>query len=288
MKKIHRIAAALAMFLGLSTAHAAGGGFPLDHFPTEKLTDQAALQNGAKLFVNYCLNCHSATSMRYNRLADIGLSDDQIRNNLLFSAEKVGELMKISMTPADAKEWFGALPPDLSVIARARASHAGSGADWLYTYLRTYYRDETRPTGWNNAVFESVGMPHVLWQLQGNRGATIEEIKSFKDEKTGKIAGYNKVVISFDAAGQRSESTSKLDGLNHHESRTITLAKADGGILPQARYDEAVADLVAFVAYMSDPTAQSRTRLGVWVLLFLSFFTVLAWWLNKEYWKDIK
>lgn len=288
MKKIHRIAAALAMFVGLSVAHAAGGGFPLDHFPTEKLTDQAALQRGAKLFVNYCLNCHGASSMRYNRLADIGLTDDQIKNNLLFTADKVGELMKVAIAPHDAKEWFGAMPPDLSVIARARASGAGSGADWLYTYLRTYYRDATRPTGWNNAVFESVGMPHVLWQLQGSRGATIEEIRPVKDPATGKAVGFEKTVVTFDATGQRTETTSKLDGLHHHEGRTITLAKAEGGMLTQANYDEAVSDLVAYVTFMSDPSAKARTRLGVWVLLFLALFTVLAWWMNREYWKDVK
>lgn len=285
---IHRIAAAAAIFLGLSVAHASGGGYPLDHFPAEKLTDQAALQKGAKLFVNYCLNCHSASSMRYNRLSDIGLSEDQIKANLLFTAEKVGDPMKIAMAPSDARWFFGALPPDLSVIARARSSNAGSGADWLYTYLRTYYRDATRPTGWNNAVFESVGMPHVLWQLQGNRGATIEEIRSVKDQKTGKVTGYNKTVVAFDESGQRSEASSKLEGLHHHESRTITLGKASGGVLGQPAYDEAVADLVAFVTYLSDPSANARTRLGVWVLLFLGLFTVLAWWLNREYWKDIK
>ena len=173
MKTFRKFIAALPLALGLSLAQASDAGFPLDHFPVEKLTDIAALQSGAKLFVNYCLNCHGASSMRYNRLQDIGLTEDQIRKNLLFSAEKVGEQMKVAISPNDAKEWFGALPPDLSVIARARASGAGSGSDWLYTYLRAYYRDSTRATGWNNAVFENVGMPHVFWELQGARGVTI-------------------------------------------------------------------------------------------------------------------
>ena len=288
MKLLKKLAAALPFALGLSLAQASGGGYPLDHFPLEKLTDQGALQNGAKLFVNYCLNCHSASSMRYNRLTDIGLTEEQIKKNLLFTGEKVGDQMRIALTPADAKAWFGALPPDLSVIARARASGQGSGADWLYTYLRTYFRDAGRPTGWNNAVFESVGMPHVLWELQGSRGATIEEIKAVKDEKTGAPTGFAKVTVSFDAAGQRSEKTEKLEGTSHHESRTVTVGKAAGGMLAQAQYDDAVADLVAYVTYMSDPSAKTRTRLGVWVLLFLSLFTVFAWWLNKEYWKDIK
>ncbi len=140
----------------------------LDRAP-DRATDNAALQNGAKLFINNCLNCHGASYVRYNRLMDIGLTEQQIKDNLLFTAEKIGEPMGISMPRKDAKEFFGAWPPDLSLIARARASGDGSGADWLYTYLRGFYRDEKRPTGWNNVVFDSVGMPHVLWELQGEQ-----------------------------------------------------------------------------------------------------------------------
>lgn len=140
----------------------------LDRAP-DRATDNAALQNGAKLFINNCLNCHGASYVRYNRLTDIGLTEQQIKDNLLFTAEKIGEPMGISMPRKDAKEFFGAWPPDLSLIARARASGDGSGADWLYTYLRGFYRDEKRPTGWNNVVFDSVGMPHVLWELQGEQ-----------------------------------------------------------------------------------------------------------------------
>lgn len=131
--------------------------------------DFAALQHGAKIFVNYCLNCHSASYMRYNRLTDLGLSEAQIKDNLLFTADKVGETMTIAMKRADAKAWFGAAPPDLTVIARARSSEFGSGSDWLYTYLRSFYRDDERPTGWNNTVFPNVGMPHALWELQGDQ-----------------------------------------------------------------------------------------------------------------------
>ncbi|GAA4406936.1 cytochrome c1 [Quisquiliibacterium transsilvanicum] len=286
MNAFKKFLIALPLALGLSVAQAAAGGYPLDHFPTGKLTEQAALQNGAKLFVNFCLNCHGASSMRYNRLMDIGLSEEQIKKNLLFSADKVGEPMKISMDPVDAKVWFGAQPPDLSVIARARASGAGSGADWLYTYLRAYYRDASRPIGWNNAVFPSVGMPHVLWEMQGSRGATIEDIKAVKDEG-GATTGFQKIVVSFDTDGNRTEVKEKVDG-HPHEGTTVTLGKAEGGSLSAARYDEEVADLVAYITFMSDPSAQARTRMGVWVLLFLAFFTVLAWWMNKEYWKDIK
>ena len=165
-------------------ALASGTELHLDRAP-DRANDMAALQNGAKVFVNYCLNCHSASYMRYNRLRDIGLSDAQVKDNLLFTAEKVGEPMKIAMQRAEAKAWFGAAPPDLTVIARARASEFGSGADWLYTYLRTFYRDENRPTGWNNVVFENVGMPHVLWELQGDQEMGADH--KLKLAKPGKL-----------------------------------------------------------------------------------------------------
>src|SRR5690606_18595371 len=137
-------------------------------------SDLSSLQNGAKLFVNHCLNCHSASSMRYNRLRDIGLTEEQIKNNLLFTQDKVGGMMTTAMRPDDAKAWFGAVPPDLSVMARAKASPSGTGADYLYTYLRTFYKDDTRPTGWNNMVVPNVAMPHVMWQEQGVRVAKFE------------------------------------------------------------------------------------------------------------------
>jgi ubiquinol-cytochrome c reductase cytochrome c1 subunit len=165
-------------------AFAAGAELHLDKAP-DRARDEAALQNGAKVFVNYCLSCHSASYMRYNRLKDIGLSDDQVRGNLLFTADKVGEPMRISMQRAEAKQWFGAAPPDLTVIARARASEFGSGSDWLYTYLRGFYRDETRPTGWNNVVFANVGMPHALWELQGEQ--VMGEDHQLKLAKLGKL-----------------------------------------------------------------------------------------------------
>ena len=165
-KLIAGLAAALCLVTG---AVANEGGAPWDKFPTEKMNSQASLQNGAKLFVNYCLNCHAAAFMRYNRLKDIGLTDEQIRTNLLFAGDKVGDLMKVSMDPREAKAWFGATPPDLTLVARSRAGSQGSGADYLYTYLRGFYRDESRPTGWNNTAFANVGMPHVLWQLQGEQ-----------------------------------------------------------------------------------------------------------------------
>ncbi|MDP1651144.1 MAG: cytochrome c1 [Rhodocyclaceae bacterium] len=158
----------IALLCAPLLAFAAGAELRLDKAP-DRARDYPALQNGAKVFINYCLNCHSASYMRYNRLQDIGLTEQQIKDNLLFTTDKVGELMTIGMRRAEAKQWFGVPPPDLTVIARARASEFGSGSDWLYTYLRGFYRDDARPTGWNNTVFSNVGMPHVLWELQGEQ-----------------------------------------------------------------------------------------------------------------------
>lgn len=146
----------------------ASASVQLDKWPGT-VADKPALQNGAKLFVNYCLNCHGASYLRYNRLTELGLTEQQVKDNLMFTAEKIGEPMRITARSDEQKQWFGAAPPDLTVIARARASADGSGADWLYTYLRQFYRDDNRPTGWNNLAFENVGMPHIFWELQGEQ-----------------------------------------------------------------------------------------------------------------------
>lgn len=174
-------------------AFASGAELHLDRAPDHS-RDYAALQHGAKIFVNYCLNCHSASYMRYNRLTDIGLSEAQIRDNLLFASDKVGETMTIAMKRADAKAWFGAAPPDLTVIARARASEFGSGSDWLYTYLRSFYRDDERPTGWNNTVFPNVGMPHALWELQGEQVMVADHKLKLVKEGTLKAQEYDAMV----------------------------------------------------------------------------------------------
>ena len=143
-------------------ALAAGGGAKLDRAPVN-LHDKMSLQRGAQIFVNHCLNCHAASAMRYSRLADIGLAEQQIRENLLFTSDKVGDPMATTLDPKEGKAWFGVMPPDLSLVARAR------GADWLYTYLRAFYRDPAAKSGWNNTVFPNVGMPHVLWEYQGGQ-----------------------------------------------------------------------------------------------------------------------
>ena len=242
--------AMLALALGAAGAPAmAQETIALDHAP-ERANDLASLQHGAQLFVNYCLNCHSANLMRYSRLQDLGISQKQIEANLLFSADKVGSTMSIAMRADDAKNWFGAVPPDLSVEARSR------GNDWLYTYLRSFYRDDTRPTGWNNLVYENVSMPHALWQLQGVRAAKFEDaVDKETGEKVHRFTGYQQVT-----PGKRSP----------------------------ADYDADVADLVAYLGWMSEPEQHTRKQLGVWVLLFLGGMTFVAWRLNAAYWKNIE
>lgn len=161
-----KIILSLICVLGLTTSvHANVAGPAWDKAP-DKINDMAALQSGAKTFVNYCLNCHSAAFMRFNRLQDIGLTPEQIKDNLLVTNGKLGETMIAAIDPKQAKAWFGVNPPDLTVIARSRAGAGGTGTDYLYSYMRGFYRDEGKPTGWNNHIFPNVAMPHVLWEMQ--------------------------------------------------------------------------------------------------------------------------
>jgi len=211
----------------------------------------AALQSGAKLFVNYCLNCHSASLMRYNRLRDIGLTEDQIKQNLLFATDKVGDTMTVAMGAKDAKDWFGAAPPDLSVMARAKS------VDYIYTYLRSYYRDDTRPTGWNNLAYPNTAMPNPLWQLQGIRSADFVD----KDD-------------------------AETPGMKIHEFEKFNEVTA--GSMNAVDFDNAVADIAAFMDFMAEPAREERHRIGVVVLLFLGIFTFITWRLNAAFWKDVK
>ena len=251
MKKlILTLIAALGIVTG---AHAAEGGIAWDKAPN-RTNDLASLQNGAKLFVNYCLGCHSAAFMRFNRLQDIGISEQQIKDNLLFTTDRVGDVMKANLDPRQAKEWFGANPPDLTLVARSRAGHGGTGADYLYTYLRTYYRDDTKATGWNNLVFPSVGMPHALWELQGDRRPVYTKVE------------------------QHGHEVDVFKGWEQVRPGTMT----------PLQYDQAVGDLVNYLQWMAEPAQNTRVRVGVWVLLFLLVALVFVWRLNAAYWKDVK
>jgi ubiquinol-cytochrome c reductase cytochrome c1 subunit len=255
MKTLKQLAVGLVAVLALAGngVQAASEGIAWDKAPN-KTNDMAALQNGAKLFVNYCLNCHSAAFMRYNRLKDIGVTEQQIKDNLLFATDKVGETMKAAIDPRQAKEWFGGNPPDLTVIARSRSGHGGTGADYLYTYLRTYYRDDTKATGWNNLAFPSVAMPHVLWELQGVREPVFED-REDHGHKTSVFKGWKQV---------------------------------SAGTMSPLQYDQAMGDLVGYLQWMAEPAQNTRVRIGVWVLMFLMLFTFIAWRLNAAYWKNIK
>lgn len=254
MKKILlTLALSVAALLPALPAHAASEGIHWDKAPNVT-NDLPALQNGARLFVNYCLGCHSAAFMRYNRLQDIGLTEQQIKDNLLFTTDRVGETMKAAIDPKQAKEWFGAVPPDLTLIARSRSGHGGTGADYLYTFLRTFYADPTKPTGWNNLAFPNVGMPHALWELQGKREPVFDTVKSHGHD-TQVFKGWKQV---------------------------------SAGTMTPVQYDQAIGDLVGYLQWMGEPAQNNRVRVGVWVLLFLLVFTLIAWRLNAAYWKDVR
>jgi ubiquinol-cytochrome c reductase cytochrome c1 subunit len=253
-----RLLVVLGLALPLAPAAANEGDYPWDRFPASKMTDMPALQNGARIFTNYCLGCHSASYMRYNRMNDIGLTDAEIKKNLLFATDKVGDTMKAAIDPREAKDWFGTAPPDLSVIARSRAEVGkGSGADYLYTLWRTFYRDDTRPTGWNNLAFPDIAMPHALWQLQGERRAKFVEVKDPHEEgrTMRRFAGFEQITP---------------------------------GTLDERQYDETVGDLVAYLQWMGEPAQGSRVRVGVGVLIFLGLLVVITWRLNAAYWRTIR
>ena len=226
------------------SAFAAGGGATLQ--AGNDLSDRASLQRGAQLYMNYCAGCHSLKYMRYSRMAeDLGLTEDEVMKNLNFTGAKFGEQVQVSMPAAGGEKWFGKMPPDLSVISRVR------GSDWIYTYLKSFYLDESRPLGWNNKLFPNASMPNPLWEMQGLQQPVF---------------------------GAKTES-----GELPVEGFSISQA---GSQTPQ-QFDQTVRDIAAFLEYAGEPAALKRPALGVWVILFLSFFTLMAWLLKKEYWRDV-
>lgn len=235
------ILCAMLALLAVSSGVLAAGGGPLEHADVN-IRDTAATQRGARLFVNYCFSCHSASYMRYNRLAeDLGLGEELVMKHLVFADAKIGDTMDIAMQPGDAEAWLGKAPPDLSLIARAR------GADWLYTYFLTFYRDESG--GWNNLLLPNASMPHVLWQLQGIQEPVYGE----------------------------------------HEGRRVIegLELAEPGLLSPEEYRESMRDLATFLEYLSEPSEIKRRNVGIWVMLFLALFALLAYALKAEYWRDV-
>jgi ubiquinol-cytochrome c reductase cytochrome c1 subunit len=239
--------AAVALSFNVSPAWANTETVALDTAPIN-LKDQASLQRGARNFVNYCMNCHSAQFMRYSHLTQIGLTEDQIKNNLMFGTDKIGDTMVSALDAKDAKAWFGGAPPDLTLVARVR------GSDWLYTFLRSFYRDDTTPSGWNNRVFKNVGMPHVLHDLQGTQLLA----------KVGEKKGHGEM------------------------EPVMGLVVGRAGKMSATEYDLFVKDLVNYLTFMGEPARPQRTQMGVMILFFLVLAFFAALWLKNEYWKDVK
>jgi ubiquinol-cytochrome c reductase cytochrome c1 subunit len=259
----------LAVFLAGSGAVLAseGADVRMDPAPIHRL-DVESLQRGARNFVNYCLNCHSAKYMRYQRLTDLGIDVSMIQDNLMFPTKKVGDTMVAAMTPADAKAWFGVTPPDLTVEARVR------GADWLYNYFLGFYQDNTSRTGWNNLVFPNVGMPHVLWQLSG-RGRLVE---TEYDSEEKAVAGVIAV-----------KGLAKLEPGKNGKWLVLSIQPdpdAPGALTP-VEYKAWVADLVNYLDYMAEPAKNKRISLGIIVLIYLGVLFAFAYALKRAVWKDI-
>lgn len=251
------ILAVLPVFASASTALE----YPLDKVDVD-LTDKAALQDGARTFANYCMGCHGAQFQRYERVAtDLGIPTDVMMENLVFTGAKIGDHMKTGMQPQDAKVWFGAAPPDLTLVARVR------GNDWLYTYLRTFYEDPTRPYGVNNKVFPNVGMPNVLVGLQGRQVIGCKQVQVVENGK--------KVFDPLTGTPVTEEGC--------HELTVVPKT----GALSEAEFDEKIKNLVSFLAYSANPVKLESQRIGTYVLLFLAFFFVFAYLLKREYWKDV-
>ena len=259
MKKLFAafVLAALPVFSWASAALE----YPLDKVDID-LTDKAAMQDGARTFANYCMGCHSAKFQRYERVAkDLGIPEELMLENLVFTGAKIGEHMKIGMQPEDAKVWFGAAPPDLTLVARVR------GTDWLYTYLRTFYEDPTRPWGVNNKVFPAVGMPNVLVGLQGRQ-----------------VIGCKQVQVV--EGGKKQFDPLTGTPITHEDCHQLTVVPKTGTLTTE-QFDEKVKNLVSFLAYSANPVKLESQRIGTYVLLYLAFFFVFAYLLKREYWKDV-
>ena len=240
-------------------------GLRLEPAPAHRL-DTESLQRGARNFANYCLNCHSAQYMRYNRLTDIGISEQEIGDNLMFATDKIGSTMSAAISKADASAWFGAAPPDLSVEARIR------GKDWLYSYLLGFYRDEKTVTGWNNLVFNNVSMPHVLWERSGVQRLVETE---YEDEEKAEAA-----VIA-------AKGLALAERAGDHKFIVKTLAQDAPGTMSPVEYKAFVADLVNYLDYISEPVRNKRINIGIGVLIYLGILLVFAYAVKQAYWKDV-
>ena len=255
LSTIRGLLAVAVMMAG--TAVASSGGGKMESAQID-LTDKGSLQRGAALYMNYCSSCHSLTFLRYSRMAeDLGLTEEQVRQNLMFKEANFGDPINTGLDPVKAAAWFGKAPPDLSLIARRKAE----GPDWVYNYLKSFYIDESRPMGWNNSVFPGASMPNVLWQLQGSQHALVEPKPEGGTCAKGEFRG------------------GCITGFSTPEHKQGTLSPEE--------FDQVARDLTAFLAYAGEPAAAKREALGVWVVLFLALFTLLAYFLKQEYWRDV-
>jgi ubiquinol-cytochrome c reductase cytochrome c1 subunit len=246
MRALHKLATVAAGLLISASAFAASSGAQLEQAGVD-LGNRASLQRGAQLYMNYCSGCHSLKYLRYSRMAeDLGLTEEQVMENLNFTGAKFGEQIHVAMTTEQGDAWFGKMPPDLSLISRVR------GSDWIYTYLKSFYLDESRPLGWNNTLYPNVSMPNPLWEQQGLQRGEY----GAADPATG-------------------------------ERAVVGLKVAQAGTMSQAEFNQVVRDITAFLEYAGEPAALKRQSIGVWVVLFLAMFTFLAWLLKKEYWRDV-
>jgi len=249
------LAAALSPFAAFANEGAEMPSAQID------LTDKAALQRGAGLYMNYCSGCHSLNYQRYSRMAeDLGLTQKEVEENLIFSDSKFGETMATGMNADDATKWLGKAPPDLSVEARTKAA----GADWIYNYLKSFYVDESRPTGWNNSVFPGASMPNVLWEMQGVQHAVTQPKHEGAEGSACHAGEYQGGCIT-----------------------GFSIPDSQKGTMEPEQFDRAARDISAFLAYVGEPAALQRESLGVWVVLFLAFLTLLTYLLKSEYWRDV-
>ncbi len=262
MKKLTTLLVSMLVTAGVSSsAMAAGGGNDVLDKVYLNMSDKASLQNGAKLFVNYCLSCHSAEYARYNRVAeDLEIPLFQLKENLMFTTEKEGDLMKTTMPVEDAKRWFGVAPPDLTLVARVRKP------DWIYTYLRAFYRDDSSPSGWNNSLFKNVAMPHAMYELQGVQ-TFVDTVKP--EEQSG-----------IDAHAGEGEENINIVGDAKFEL-------VHPGKMTPAEFDKAMADLTGFLTYLGEPAIMKRKTIGVYSIAFVLILMGLCYLLKKEYWRDV-
>ena len=261
-----RILAGIVLFAAAGVALAEGGAPLLPAPGVRSFERDASLQRGARDFANYCLNCHSAQYMRYNRLTDLGLSEEQIEHNLMFATDKIGSTMTVAMSRSDASAWLGSPPPDLSVEARVR------GRDWLYSYLLAFYRDDKSASGWNNLVFPNVAMPHVLWNLSGQKKLVETEYEDRDKAEAAAIAAKGLVLLEPAVGGK-------------YVVKTLT----DGtpGAMTNVEYEMFVSDLVNYLDYIGEPAKSERINIGIVVLIFLGVLFALVYSLKRDYWKEV-